>query len=69
MNQLLLNDPVDVEWVRDVHLPKDAPTFKSCELHGSEDAPDRILIYGEICPTIFDTPIRVFVRNSTGYLT
>jgi hypothetical protein len=68
MSHILCNDPVDVQWLVDVHLPKNHPEFKSFELLGNEDAPDKVVLYADVCPTVLDQPIKVYVRDQKGEL-
>lgn len=38
----LIATPEDVKWLREVHLPKDAPQFRYAVLTGNEDCPIRV---------------------------
>jgi hypothetical protein len=61
----LINTPEDVQWLRDVHLPKDAPEFKCATLLGNEDCPRVVMLYS--CNRI-DAQIAEYRADSDGNL-
>lgn len=65
-----INDRDDVQWLCEVHLAhlKDLPNFRSFVIEGNEDAPDRVMLFADVCPTVFDSPVRVLVQNRDGVL-
>lgn len=63
-----LNDPLDVRWLRDVHLPDNAPAFQSFEIYGNEDSPERLVLHAHIDPSVFDTPVAVYELNRRSQL-
>ena len=65
----LLNDIDDVAWLRSTVLRRfDPPKFASFELEGSEDWPDKISIYQNRNPSVFETALRVYQRADNGTL-
>lgn len=71
MKQVLCNDPVDVQWLKDTHIKhlNPMPEFKAFEMLGNEDAPDKVILYADVCPLVFDQPTRVLVcSGKTGKL-
>lgn len=65
----LLNDPIDVDWVRTTALKRlDPPVFKSFEIAGNEDCPDNVCVYAQHNPTVFDAPLVTYSRNKAGHL-
>jgi hypothetical protein len=62
MGPSLLNEPNDIQWLRDVHLTGySTPDFKSFVLHGQEDCPERIELYADRDPLVTDAPVATFV--------
>ena len=57
----LLNDPDDVDWVRDVHIPS-LPVVGAVVLVGNEDCPEGFLVYKAKDPLVTDVPV-VYVRD------
>lgn len=60
MRTQFLSEPDDIQWLRDVHLPKDVPPFKSAIIVGNEDCPERIELYADANPHFQDKPIFVY---------
>ena len=52
----------DMQWLRDVHLKRLLPRFKSAIIVGNEDCPDEIKVYASADPRYDAVPIR-FVRD------
>lgn len=70
MRVQLLNDAEDISWLRSTHLRKlDPPTFSAFEIVGNEDAPERVNLYANREPNLFDRPLAQYTQNSTGSLT
>ena len=57
------NDSEDIEWVKEVHLPKNVPSFKSFIIYGNEDAPEKIELFEEKMPHYKAEPIFVWTEN------
>lgn len=69
MQTLLTNDLNDCQWLSEVHLPAGHPEFKAFELHGNEDAPDKVILYDHPDPTIFSEPVATYIQDKlTGVL-
>jgi len=63
------DDPEDVRWLRETHLRGlDAPEFQSFVMTGNEDAPEKVVLYAQPDPNIFDVPVRAFVQGEDGSL-
>lgn len=58
-----MNDPIDLVWLREVHVGANAPAFASAEVTGNEDCPDNVVLYASADPTIFDTPVATYRRD------
>lgn len=43
--QSIVTTPEDCKWLRDTHLPKDAPQFTRALIYGNEDSPERVELY------------------------
>jgi len=52
--QTFLDTAEDMEWLREVHLPKLPREYKSAMLHGNEDYPDKIVVYKSRNPSVYD---------------
>jgi hypothetical protein len=61
------NEPDDCQWLTDTHL-RGIPhrPFQSFVLHGSDDAPDIINLYGPREPLATDKPERITIQESVG---
>lgn len=69
MKLQLLNDPLDVEWLRTSHLKRhDPPQFKAFVLTGNEDAPEGLELYSDTDPNTFDVPVAVYQQDEQGRL-
>lgn len=42
--QTFLNSREDIKWLKETHLPKNAPKFKCAVLFGNEDCPSRVIL-------------------------
>lgn len=51
-----INDPDDMRWLREVHLPRLPKRFKSALLIGNEDSSDVIQVYRKKDPSVYDEP-------------
>lgn len=71
-----LDTPDDCQWLRDVHLTKmrgvtEYPLFFSATLHGNEDCPQYIRLYGKRSPNFDDKPVlalRLFDCPIEGFI-
>ena len=61
------NDPQDCTWLREVHLPADAPEFRCFVLVGNEDCPNRVDLYEAADPEVTDAFVS-YVANEEGEL-
>lgn len=55
MRKQFLNDPDDVQWIREtalkcVALPEEWSGFKSFVLYGNEDGPEKLELYKSVDP-------------------
>lgn len=68
-----MNDPADVQWLKETHLkgvllPFNYAGFQSFVLQGNEDAPHAVNLYRSIDPDYDDDYCRVrFVNDSGAY--
>lgn len=65
MSLILLNDPNDIDWLRDVHLPGLPDAVNAAVLEGNEDSPDAIWTYTAQHPTVHDRST-LYVPDSEG---
>ena len=65
MVQKFINDPEDMRWLRDVHLPSLGTRYKSAVIYGNEDWPDKIEVYFSHDPAVTDRPL-VFRPDTSG---
>lgn len=65
MTIAFLNTADDMAWLRDVHLPGLPARFKSAVIHGNEDYPDLIEVYGRRDPEVTD-PRVTYKPDSQG---
>jgi len=63
-----LSEPLDLEWVSDVHLPKGHPPFGSFEIFGPEDCPSTVHLYASGNPSVFAEPVAKYKRDHNGLL-
>lgn len=68
MTETFINEPEDMQWLRDVHLPGLSPKFKSAHIFGNEDSPSSIHVYVEREPA-YDDPHWRLVPKGPGYMT
>lgn len=68
MKETFINEPEDMRWLREVHLPGLSPRFKSAVISGNEDYPSSIAVYVEREPA-YDDPHWRLVRKGPGYMT
>jgi hypothetical protein len=64
-----LNDPSDVQWLKDTHLKgREYPNFASFILHGNEDDPNKLELFEAAEALVSDVPFTVNLRVnlSTG---
>ena len=52
----LLTRVYDMNWLREVHLPKLAAEYQSAVMYGNEDAPEQIECYLAAEPEVTDWP-------------
>jgi hypothetical protein len=55
-----MNEPDDVQRLKDVHLKTWAPEFSSAVVYGNEDSPEKIELYATANPSINDYPVAVY---------
>jgi len=60
-----LQEPDDMQWLRDVHLPGLPKKFHSAMLHGNEDGPTQIDVYESADPN-YDDPVVTYVPDEEG---
>jgi hypothetical protein len=68
MKETFINEPEDMRWLRDVHLPGLSHSFKSAVIIGNEDYPSSIRVYLEREPA-YDDPYWKLIRKGPGYMT
>jgi hypothetical protein len=54
MRHTFLNEAVDIQWLKDNHIPNLPDKVKSAVLYGDESYPERVDTYTEINPSIDD---------------
>ena len=59
--QKFLNIRVDMEWLREVHLPELGEEYLSAMVYGNGDSPDAIECYLVANPEVTDRP-QIWVR-------
>jgi len=52
--ETFINTKDDMQWLRDVHLPRLSKKFKSAILYGNEDYPDEIAVFEKRNPLYTD---------------
>jgi len=60
MIEQLISGPMDMQWLKDVHMPDLPDNAKSAWMIGNEDAPNSIKVFDKVCPLITDAPIAQF---------
>ncbi len=60
------DDPEDMKWLRETHLPELPEKFKSALVYGNEDSPDKIVVYEDEDPRFDDKGV-AYMRNGDGY--
>ena len=70
MTTEFINSPLDMKWLRDVHLSRvvdgePLPQYESAVIVGNEDAPDEIRCYMSSDPLYLD-PYDVIKPNDDG---
>jgi hypothetical protein len=66
MQSTLLNTKADMQWLRDVHLPRLSKRFKAAVIYGNEDWPNAVELYTKRNPTVHDTPVTLYhMHNDT----
>lgn len=53
----LINTAADMKWLREVHIPRLSPKYKSAVIHGNEDGPSRVEVYVKRNPLVTDIPV------------
>jgi hypothetical protein len=58
-----LNDPEDITWLRETHIPDLPQSIRSAVLYGNEDFPKRVDAYEEVDPSLDDRMIMYLPVN------
>ena len=60
-----LQSAEDCQWLRDTHLKHLAPVpaFKSAQLWGNDDCPDKVELYAKRNSLITDRPVGTYLMN------
>jgi len=64
----MINSTDDRRWLRDTHLPTDAPAFGAAVIEGNEDAPTRVTLYARTEPLVTCRPVAVYKATFNGDL-
>ena len=64
-SQTFLQDPADMQWLREGTLPGLPKKFNSAILYGNEDWPTQIDVYESADPN-YDDPVVTYVRDEEG---
>ncbi len=52
----------DCTWLRETHLKGlELPEFQSCDLHGNEDCPTKLILFKSIMPLYTAAPVAVYI--------
>jgi len=62
-----LQNPEDLRWLRQAHLPLAAPAFRSAILYGNEDAPAKIELYADRMPHYQAKPVATITRRDGDF--
>lgn len=65
MKTTFINTPDDMDWLRDTHLPKLPKHYVkgSAVIHGNEDCPDRIDVYTNQDPFVYESYVSYSCRG------
>ena len=63
-----LQNPEDLQWLREVHLPLAAPAFRSAIIYGSEDAPAKIELYADRMPHYQAKPVATITCRNGDFI-
>lgn len=59
MSSTFLCGKADCKWLRETHLKGlELPEFQSCDLHGNEDCPTKLILFRSIMPLYTAVPAR-----------
>lgn len=62
-----LNTPADMKWLNDVHLKLAEFPYKAAVLHGNEDCPQMIDVFGSQNPEMTDKVVRFVLCPDNSY--